>query len=211
MTIKGGCLCGQVRYSIDAEPLYAGFCHCRDCMKATGSGFGAFMGFRAADVAVSGETRRFTKTAAAATRPPATSAPTAARRSMAMAARPIPAAISPSMPARSTIPSSSSRKRRSLRAAARPGLASWPTCRNTRPWCRTSGRCRPLFADRHDHEAAARSLEIERIGRDDGDAVGEIAFLVRHDHRVEPVVGRASPPFRQCDVAVQFTLRDRSR
>ena len=62
MTIKGGCLCGQVRYSIDAEPLYAGFCHCRDCMKATGSGFGAFMGFRAADVAVSGETRRFTKT-----------------------------------------------------------------------------------------------------------------------------------------------------
>ena len=62
MTIKGGCLCGQVRYSIDAEPLYAGFCHCRDCMKATGSGFGAFMGFRPADVALTGETKAFTKT-----------------------------------------------------------------------------------------------------------------------------------------------------
>jgi len=62
MTIKGGCLCGQVRYSIDAEPLYAGFCHCRDCMRATGSGFGVFMGFRPADVAMAGETKAFTKT-----------------------------------------------------------------------------------------------------------------------------------------------------
>jgi hypothetical protein len=61
MTIKGGCLCGQVRYSIGADPLYAGFCHCRDCMKATGSGFGAFMGFRPGDVTMTGDTKRFTK------------------------------------------------------------------------------------------------------------------------------------------------------
>ena len=62
MTITGGCLCGQVRYSIDAEPLYAAFCHCRDCMKATGSGFGALMGFRPADVAMTGATKSFAKT-----------------------------------------------------------------------------------------------------------------------------------------------------
>lgn len=34
----GGCLCGQVRYAISAEPLGARSCWCRDCQKiASGS------------------------------------------------------------------------------------------------------------------------------------------------------------------------------
>ena len=38
MTHKGQCLCGQVRFSIDAEPLGARSCWCRDCQRiASGS------------------------------------------------------------------------------------------------------------------------------------------------------------------------------
>ena len=34
----GGCLCGQVRYTIDAEPLGSRMCWCRDCQRiASGS------------------------------------------------------------------------------------------------------------------------------------------------------------------------------
>lgn len=35
----GGCLCGHIRYEFDGEPAAAVHCHCRDCQKATGSGF----------------------------------------------------------------------------------------------------------------------------------------------------------------------------
>jgi hypothetical protein len=31
MTITGGCRCGAVRYTIEAEPLFARHCWCRDC------------------------------------------------------------------------------------------------------------------------------------------------------------------------------------
>jgi hypothetical protein len=34
---RGGCLCGAVRYSFDAEPLAVVACHCRDCQKLTGA------------------------------------------------------------------------------------------------------------------------------------------------------------------------------
>jgi len=38
MAITGGCLCGQVRYTIESEPLGARMCWCRDCQKlASGS------------------------------------------------------------------------------------------------------------------------------------------------------------------------------
>jgi hypothetical protein len=38
-TIRGGCLCGKVRYSAETEPMFVGLCHCRDCQKFTGSAF----------------------------------------------------------------------------------------------------------------------------------------------------------------------------
>jgi len=33
----GGCLCGAVRYRVDAAPLATVACHCRDCQKLTGA------------------------------------------------------------------------------------------------------------------------------------------------------------------------------
>ena len=37
--IRGGCLCGKIRYEFKQEDVIsAGNCHCKDCQKATGSG-----------------------------------------------------------------------------------------------------------------------------------------------------------------------------
>lgn len=37
LDVKGGCLCGQVRYSISAVLIDAGFCHCRICQRSSGA------------------------------------------------------------------------------------------------------------------------------------------------------------------------------
>jgi hypothetical protein len=36
-SLEGGCLCGAVRYRIDAAPLATSRCHCRSCRLATGA------------------------------------------------------------------------------------------------------------------------------------------------------------------------------
>ena len=37
--IIGGCLCGSVRYTCDAECLGQEICHCKDCQKQAGTAF----------------------------------------------------------------------------------------------------------------------------------------------------------------------------
>ena len=37
--VKGGCLCGMVRYTITEKPLFTHACHCVDCQRSTGSAF----------------------------------------------------------------------------------------------------------------------------------------------------------------------------
>ena len=39
MPMTGGCQCGAVRYSIEAEPLAVYVCHCRECQKQSASAF----------------------------------------------------------------------------------------------------------------------------------------------------------------------------
>lgn len=41
---RGSCLCGKVKYEIDAELSDFGCCHCTSCRKASGSAFGANAG-----------------------------------------------------------------------------------------------------------------------------------------------------------------------
>jgi len=39
--LEGGCLCGGVRFRIDGRLGPAGFCHCKQCQRASGSAFAA--------------------------------------------------------------------------------------------------------------------------------------------------------------------------
>src|ERR1700741_2865029 len=42
--IRGGCLCGAVRYSSTAEPLATVICHCRNCQRQSGTAFSVVVG-----------------------------------------------------------------------------------------------------------------------------------------------------------------------
>ena len=59
MTMTGGCVCGAVRYRTEAEPVMAGYCHCRDCQRTGGGGHVGFIGLPRAAVTVAGETRSY--------------------------------------------------------------------------------------------------------------------------------------------------------
>jgi len=55
MTLSGGCLCGQVRYELDGEPVRTGLCHCADCRRSSGSAFSFFGIWPRAQVTMTGE------------------------------------------------------------------------------------------------------------------------------------------------------------
>ena len=57
--VEGGCLCGAVRYTSDAEPAMVAACHCRSCQKATGSGHTLNLAVPADSVRLAGEVKRF--------------------------------------------------------------------------------------------------------------------------------------------------------
>ncbi|MDN0077072.1 GFA family protein [Crenobacter sp. SG2303] len=59
----GQCLCGEIHYSVDVEPLFSGNCHCKDCQRASGSAFTPAMLFPEKNVVVSGEAKYFESTA----------------------------------------------------------------------------------------------------------------------------------------------------
>lgn len=44
--LTGGCLCGAIRYQIEAMPFDADHCHCRVCQKSTGAVVGSWMDFK---------------------------------------------------------------------------------------------------------------------------------------------------------------------
>ena len=59
----GQCLCGNIHYSTDVDPLFSGNCHCKDCQRASGSAFIPAMVFPEKSVVISGEARYFESTA----------------------------------------------------------------------------------------------------------------------------------------------------
>jgi hypothetical protein len=59
MKIEGGCLCGKVRYSADAEPSFVGVCHCKNCQKGIGSAFASVVGLPQAALQVEGTLKTF--------------------------------------------------------------------------------------------------------------------------------------------------------
>jgi len=60
-SIEGGCLCGRVRYTADAEPTFVGVCHCTDCQKFGGSAFATVVGVPVTALRLTGTVKTFTK------------------------------------------------------------------------------------------------------------------------------------------------------
>ena len=59
MKIEGGCLCGKVRYSADAEPAFVGVCHCKDCQKETGTAFNVVVAIPTPELSLQGSLKTF--------------------------------------------------------------------------------------------------------------------------------------------------------
>lgn len=54
---EGGCACGKVKFSTDAEPMMAGHCQCRHCQQLSGAGHTTFAAFTADSIQMSGEVK----------------------------------------------------------------------------------------------------------------------------------------------------------
>ena len=57
--LKGGCLCGAVRYEITGAPMITGYCHCVDCRKSSASGHGTFAAYPESAVKITGTLTHF--------------------------------------------------------------------------------------------------------------------------------------------------------
>lgn len=57
--IRGGCLCGDIRFEINAPPISTGYCHCRICQRFTGSAMSTWTAFPSASVAFAGAEPRY--------------------------------------------------------------------------------------------------------------------------------------------------------
>jgi hypothetical protein len=58
----GGCLCGKVRFSANADPIFVGLCHCRDCQKRSGGAFSAVIGLPSDALKLQGEMSSYRST-----------------------------------------------------------------------------------------------------------------------------------------------------
>lgn len=56
---SGRCLCGEISYSVNAELLFAGNCHCKDCQRSSDSAFTPAMIFPEKSVTILGKASYF--------------------------------------------------------------------------------------------------------------------------------------------------------
>lgn len=59
LPLTGGCLCGKVRYVINALPVDTAICHCRTCQKAVGAPHFAALFVPASALEITGEYKEF--------------------------------------------------------------------------------------------------------------------------------------------------------
>jgi hypothetical protein len=55
----GRCLCGEINYASDAEPIFSGNCHCKDCQRTSGSAYIPAMFFVENSVKLIGQAKFF--------------------------------------------------------------------------------------------------------------------------------------------------------
>ncbi|MFZ1742978.1 MAG: GFA family protein [Pontixanthobacter sp.] len=58
-TITGGCLCGEIQYEIDGDPVMQIACHCTHCQRQAGSAFSTIVGAVEPALKVSGEPKTY--------------------------------------------------------------------------------------------------------------------------------------------------------
>ena len=57
--MTGGCVCGQVRYSANAEPMFTGVCHCTNCQKQSGTAFNVVVAVPQAALTIQGSPKTY--------------------------------------------------------------------------------------------------------------------------------------------------------
>lgn len=57
--MTGGCLCGQIRYSAETEPIVTAICHCKNCQKQAGTAFSVVVGMTSSALSVQGSLKTF--------------------------------------------------------------------------------------------------------------------------------------------------------
>jgi hypothetical protein len=60
--MRGGCLCGQVRYAANAEPSLVAVCHCKICQRQAGSAFTVVVGVPKSAISIQGQLKTFNDT-----------------------------------------------------------------------------------------------------------------------------------------------------
>lgn len=60
--IEGGCLCGQVRFKSEADPLFQAVCHCKNCQRQAGTAFSVVVGVPEPALTLTGETATYEDT-----------------------------------------------------------------------------------------------------------------------------------------------------
>ena len=53
--IVGGCLCGNIRYACEAEPMMMALCHCKNCQKQTSTSFSILVAVPKGSLNIEGE------------------------------------------------------------------------------------------------------------------------------------------------------------
>lgn len=62
LPLQGSCQCGDVQYSVTADPLFTYACHCHSCQKRTGSAFSMGVIVSVESLEVSGELTTWART-----------------------------------------------------------------------------------------------------------------------------------------------------
>src|SRR4051794_24751650 len=60
--IAGGCLCGNIRYSSNAEPVMTAICHCKNCQKQAGTAFSVVMAVPKGTLSIKGQLKTYNET-----------------------------------------------------------------------------------------------------------------------------------------------------
>jgi hypothetical protein len=56
--LDGHCLCGQVVYKCDSEPVITAICHCTECQRQTGTAYSIVVGVERSDLEIGGDSLR---------------------------------------------------------------------------------------------------------------------------------------------------------